>query len=96
MKISGEFGRNTTLRSIDTCIDKLRWPTSITAKTFENNDLINMGILFLTWKKLDSRLPGPKINRKDMSGKAEHNFWICVPICKQWEPVKRREKSYGF
>ena len=28
-----------------------------------------------------------------MSGKAEeHSFWICVRICKQWEPVKGREK----
>ena len=52
-----------------------------------------MGILFLKWKKLDSRLPGPKINRKDMSGKPEeHNFWISVRICKQWKPVKGKEK----
>ena len=51
-----------------------------------------MEILSLKWKKLDSCLPDPKINHKDMSGKAEeHNFWICVRICKHWKPVKKRE-----
>ena len=68
-------------------------PLTFVLTNYTQSHLHGDSIFKLKWKKLDSCPPGPEIIREDMSGKAEeHIFWICVRICKQWEPLKEREK----